>query len=162
MSRSSSKISRGNTSDLIGMFNNMSDDQQQPSQDPHHLTPTAHSRSGGGSSLGLDTITSTSSVRTRSLSPLPLQLRLSSNLAANNGSTMIHHDNSLSPSPTTLSPSSSLHSRHRKVSAFVTSLTPPPPITIDEARNRKSSAMPGLMPTKSALKSKRFNITDRI
>ena len=54
---------------------------------------------------------------------------------------------------TTLSP---LQSRQRKVSAYVTSLTPPPPITVDEVRSRKASAMPGLMPTKSALKSKRL------
>ena len=55
----------------------------------------------------------------------------------------------------TLSP---LQSRQRKVSAYVTSLTPPPPITADEARSRKASAMAGLMPTKSALKSKRFEL----
>ena len=58
-------------------------------------------------------------------------------------------------SSSTLSP---FQSRQRKVSAYVTSLTPPPPITVNEARSRKASAMPGLMPTKSALKSKRFEL----
>ena len=58
-------------------------------------------------------------------------------------------------SSSTLSP---FNSRQRKVSAYVTSLTPPPPITVNEARSRKASAMPGLMPTKSALKSKRFEL----
>jgi len=58
-------------------------------------------------------------------------------------------------SSSTLSP---FQSRQRKVSAYVTSLTPPPPITVNEARSRKTSAMPGLMPTKSAPKSKRFEL----
>ena len=74
MSRSSSKISRGNTSDLIGMFNNMSaSDEQQ--QDPNHLTPRGVL---GGSSLGTD-MNNSSVIRksSRSLSPSPLHMRLS-------------------------------------------------------------------------------------
>ena len=62
----------------------------------------------------------------------------------------------VSSTSSTLSPL--LSQRQRKVSAYVTSLTPPPPITVDEARSRKASAMAGLMPTKSALKSKRFEL----
>ena len=72
MSRSSSKISR--TSDLIGMFNNMSaSDEQQ--QDPNHLTPRGVL---GGSSLGAD-MNNGSVIRksSRSLSPSPLHMRLS-------------------------------------------------------------------------------------
>ena len=85
MSRSSSKISRGNTSDLVGMFNNMSVDEQQ---DPNHLTPRGAS---GVSSLGPDTNSSVIRKSSRSLSPSPLQMRLSTSLSS---TTPSFHENS--------------------------------------------------------------------
>ena len=84
MSRSSSKISRGNTSDLVGMFNNMSVDEHQ---DPNHLTPRGAS---GVSSLGPDTNSSVIRKTSRSLSPSPLQMRLSTSIS----STTPFHENS--------------------------------------------------------------------
>ena len=84
MSRSSSKISRGNTSGLIGMFNNMSADEQQ---DSNHLTPRGVS---SVSSLGIDTNNS-SVIRksSRSLSPSPLHIRLSNSAS----SSFLSHEN---------------------------------------------------------------------
>ena len=64
---SSSEISRGNMSDLIGMFNNMPAEDSQ--QDSHHLTPRGVS---GGSSLGADT-NGSSVIRKSSLSSLDTQ-----------------------------------------------------------------------------------------
>ena len=90
MSRSSSKISRGNTSDLIGMFNNMSaSDEQQ--QDPNHLTPRGVL---GGSSLGSDTNNS-SVIRksSRSLSPSPLHIRLSTSPSTSSSFLSPHENN---------------------------------------------------------------------
>ena len=87
MSRSSSKISRGNTSDLIGMFNNMSADEQQ---DPNHLTPRGVS---GVSSLGTDTNSSVIRKSSRSLSPSPLHMRLSTSPS----SAITLHENNRNP-----------------------------------------------------------------
>ena len=84
MSRSSSKISRGNTSDLIGMFNHMSADEQQ---DSNHLTPRGVS---GVSSLGTDTHGSVVRKSSRSLSPSPFHIRLSTSPSS---STLPHGNN---------------------------------------------------------------------
>ena len=87
--RSSNKISRGNMSELIGMFNNMSADeqqQQQQQQDSNHLTPRGVS---GVSSLGLtDTNSSVIRKSSRSLSPSPLHMRLSTS-----PSSFLSHEN---------------------------------------------------------------------
>ena len=78
MSRSSSKISRGNTSGLIGMFNNMSAADEQ--QDSNLLTPRGVASGFSSSSSGMGADTNNSSVirkSSRSLSPSPFHIRLS-------------------------------------------------------------------------------------
>ena len=78
MSRSSSKISRGNTSDLIGMFNNMSTADEQ--QDSNLLTTRGAVSGVSTSGSGLGAATNNSSVirkSSRSLSPSPFHIRLS-------------------------------------------------------------------------------------